>query len=248
MTRVIVEKGIREGTFYFHGPDGFSYHFNKFMRGGRASLRVHPVAAAHWHFVKLRPSMDRARASTLPPIPHTLSELAAVLEDQQYSFLTKTLDSEDFIFLGKFGQTRDRTRVLIFISRRLMAFMSRMKEVMSDATFSSVPAALDCAQVWTILALRRNHIVPLVRVLMQSKLQACYTVALTALKTAMPTFNPRKVNCDFETAQSNAWLEVFPHIEVNGCLFHSSKAIAGHAKSIGLAIIIRDNEEVDKAR
>ncbi|KAJ1518780.1 hypothetical protein ONE63_011611 [Megalurothrips usitatus] len=320
MSRVLVETGLRKKTNYFHCPDGYSYHFNRFMRGGRVSLRciyyntskrcmarascdregssfrpgvehrhrcfksnyfvlarrfrtavineckcresaslslksiyhrvrrrmnVPPEAAALWRFVTLRPSMQRARSSTLPPIPHTLSELATVLEDERYAFFTRTLDGTDSIFLGKFGQTRVRSRVLIFISRRLMDYMSRTKDVMSDGTFSSVPAALDCAQVWTILALRRHHTLPLVRVLMQSKLEACYSVALSALKAAVPAFKPRTVMCDFEPAQHNAWESTYPDIKVSGCLFHSSKAIAGHAKSIGLAVPIRDNEEVD---
>lgn len=216
------------------------------------SCRVPLVAAAHWNLVKLRPSMQRARSSTLPPIPHTLSELAEVLQDDNYSYLTRTLDRTDSIFLGKFGQTSQGTRVLIFMSRRLMDYMSRMRDVMSDATFSSVPAALDCAQVWTILSVRRFHvsslqvywqillfaffickhwiqnlsilqIIPLVRVLMQTKSEDCYNVALSAIKAAMPNFRPRTVMCDFETAQHNAWESAFPEAEVSGCLFHSSK-------------------------
>ncbi|XP_034248206.1 uncharacterized protein LOC117649475 isoform X2 [Thrips palmi] len=317
-----VEFGMRDGTFYVHSDEGFSYHQNRVMRGGRLSLRCihyakrrcrgrasvdpegrdfHPGVHRHnhdrdWnikhvrrfrsfvlqecrkrengneslreiyhrvrrdlrcprqsiislHFTKLRPSMDRARSTLLPNIPHTLSELADILEQDQYEFLTKTLDEEDNIYLGKFGQSSTRTRVLIFASHRAIQYLNsgQVHTAFSDGTFSTVPAALkgQCAQIWSIIAIRRHHVLPLVRVLMQSKTQPCYEAALRALKDVAPNFRPQKVMADFEMAQANAWEAVFPNVDLDGCLFHSSKDIAGKAKEMGLTVLIRDNEDVD---
>lgn len=36
--QVSIEDGIRQGTHFIHGPDGYSYHFNREMKGGRLSL------------------------------------------------------------------------------------------------------------------------------------------------------------------------------------------------------------------
>lgn len=318
MVRVRRERGLREGTHFFYiAENGYSFHFNRIMTGGRVSLRCinyrrrcyarascaadgsdfrpgytrHRCQPNRYHvhcrrfrnkllnacrnrqnarlslrdiyddvrrncgyprpalvslpWVKIRPAMQRARASTLPPVPHTLSELAAVLEQDQYAFLSKTLDGEESIYMGKYGQSHLRTRVVIFASPRMLMYMSEVEDLLSDGTFSSVPADLECAQIWNIITLRRHHVIPLVRVFMQSKLQACYQVALQAIHQMLPGFRPRRVMCDFEFAQANAWEIEFPTIEVDGCLFHSSKAIAGHAKEIGLTNLIRENEEAD---
>ena len=35
----LVEDGIRDGSVYFHSTDGFSFHYNRVMRGGRVSFR-----------------------------------------------------------------------------------------------------------------------------------------------------------------------------------------------------------------
>ncbi|KAE8738940.1 hypothetical protein FOCC_FOCC015566, partial [Frankliniella occidentalis] len=174
-------------------------------------------------YVKLRQSMQRARAQILPRIPHTLTDLAHILEDPNYKFLTDTLDGEDCIYLGKCGQSSLGTRCIIFASRRHLRYLSTKKfDIMSDATFSSVPGAIGAAQIWTILHLRRHHTTPLIRVLMQSKLQECYEEALRAIRAVIPDFAPQSVMCDFEAAQANAWKAVFPLIVVLGCFFHSS--------------------------
>lgn len=68
------------------------------------------------------------------------------------------------------------------------------------------------------------QIIPVARILMQTKKKECYITALEALKGLVPGFNPRKVNCDFEPAQYRAWKTCFPGIRIRGCLFHYSKA------------------------
>lgn len=35
---ISLENGIRNGTYFIHGKDGHSYHFNREMKGGRLSL------------------------------------------------------------------------------------------------------------------------------------------------------------------------------------------------------------------
>lgn len=70
------------------------------------------------------------------------------------------------------------------------------------------------------------QILPLARIVMQSKTQACYEVALGAIRRLAPRFHPKDVHCDFERAQMNAWKSSFPRCKRRGCLFHYSKVIA----------------------
>ena len=107
--------------------------------------------------------MHRARTSRLPNVPHTLSELGEILIQDEYEYLTTTLDEADNILLGTFGQSNNGTRVVIFASSRALQFMERMPasdQVFSDATFSTVPAPLkdSCRQLWCIVILRRHHV------------------------------------------------------------------------------------------
>ncbi|KAE8743169.1 hypothetical protein FOCC_FOCC011262 [Frankliniella occidentalis] len=179
-------------------------------------------------YVKLRSSMIRARRENLPPVPHSLLELATILEDPNYSFLNKTLDGQDRVYIGKFGQTAQGTRCLMFSSERALEYMSSQHspvlDVLSDATFC-IPTVLNGRQIWSIVTIRRNHVIVLVRFVMQTKSEACYKVCLEALKALVPDFRPRTVMCDFEPAQCNAWEAVYPLATLSGCLFHSSKVL-----------------------
>ena len=67
------------------------------------------------------------------------------------------------------------------------------------------------------------QIIPLMRILMQTKSADCYEVALRAVRTLVPRFAPRSVNCDFEKAQMRAWKVVYPQARRRGCLFHFAK-------------------------
>jgi len=105
--------------------------------------------------------MVRARRENLPPVPHSLSELATLLENPNHEFLVKTLDGQDVIYMGKFGYSAHGTRCVMLASRRMLQYMSSpdspVLQVLSDATFC-VPTALNCRQVWNIVTLRRNHV------------------------------------------------------------------------------------------
>ncbi|KAK3919892.1 Glycerol-3-phosphate dehydrogenase [NAD(P)+] [Frankliniella fusca] len=207
-------------------------------------------------------------------IPHSISELTTILEDPAYEFLNSTLDGEDFLCVGKFGQSSQNTSCLMFASQRMLQYMSLpdspVLEVLSDANFC-VPVVLDGRQLRNICTIRRNHVIVLVRFLMQSKSEVCYKVCLEALKVIVPDFKPRTVMYDFESAQCNAWETVYPLATLSGCLFHRSKvswcdktyvisvlavlqflvkkpyivAIALHAQELGLVPLIRANETVD---
>lgn len=102
--------------------------------------------------------MLRARSELLPNVPHTLPELENVLTDDLYEHLTNTLDGKGSVYAGTFGREEDGTCCTIFASRRQLRYLSKRKCVFSDATFDSVPAAMECRQVWNIITVRRGRV------------------------------------------------------------------------------------------
>lgn len=199
---------------------------------------------AHLPFVSLRPAMARARQVSLPCLPKTIPDLAGMLSSEDYAHLAKTLDEEDNIFAASGGCRENGTAFLILASDRMLDELARSKKIFSDGTFCT-PAGMECRQIWNLVKLRKHHILPLARVLMQTKSQATYELILEKLKELRPRFRPSEVMCDFEAAQENAWLSKFPNARVHGCLFHSSKAIAGKAKKLKLKKLIRANHSAN---
>lgn len=116
-------------------------------------------AAANVRLRTLRPSMQKAREDGLPRIPHSLSELAQLLRDEDNEHITKTLDGEDSLFAGVVGNSNNRTRSILFFSRRNLKYMGsrHVKKVFCDGTFT-IPNDLGCSQVWTLITLRRHHV------------------------------------------------------------------------------------------
>lgn len=102
--------------------------------------------------------MQNARDKSLPPLPHSLSELDFLLNLPKYKFLTKSLDGQDSIYAGAAGSTQHGTRCLIFISRRMLRILQKVEDLFADATFCVVPRNMGCAQVWNIVTMKQNHV------------------------------------------------------------------------------------------
>lgn len=102
--------------------------------------------------------MEKARSKILPDRPHTLSELDVILSDPKYVFLTRTFDGQDNIYAGAVGSTAQKSRCLIFMSKRMLMYLRRRHTIFSDGTFGIVPKNLGCVQVWNIVTMRRNHV------------------------------------------------------------------------------------------
>lgn len=81
------------------------------------------------------------------------------------------------------------------------------------------------------------QIIPLARVVMQTKSQITYELVLQKLKELRPNIKVKEVMCDFEEQQENAWRSQFPHVRVHGCLFHSSKVICCFLKDLQLILL-----------
>lgn len=103
--------------------------------------------------------MQKAREDGLPQLPHSLSELAHILESEEHAHITRSLDGEDNLYAGVVGRTNERTRCLLLFSRRKLRYMAsgKVKKVLCDGTFV-LPHGLGCSQIWTLITIRRHHV------------------------------------------------------------------------------------------
>ncbi|KAK3922600.1 Methylthioribose-1-phosphate isomerase [Frankliniella fusca] len=246
-TRLLIhERRLRHAVLNRCRAGDLSDFFNIYHEE-RRKLKTPKDAAVNLPLIKLRPCMQRAREDRLPHIPHTLSQLSDALMRGENAHITQTLDGEDNLFAGVVGRSDNRTRCVLLFSKRKLKYMSsrrRVQKVFCDGTFV-VPSHMECSQIWTLITLRRNHIIVLGWVLMQSWLKIAYQAALEGLRRLAPGFQPTQVICDFERAEKAAWKLVYPNAHVQGCHFHFSKAVCEYAKYLGLRRLLRENNEAD---
>ena len=69
---------------------------------------------------------------------------------------------------------------------------------------------------------------------------------LTALLNLQPLFQPISCQIDFEIATKNAFLHVFPGVEILGCFFHLEQSLWRKVQGVGLREGYIDDENVRK--
>ncbi|KAK3917045.1 Cis-2,3-dihydrobiphenyl-2,3-diol dehydrogenase [Frankliniella fusca] len=184
----------------------------------------------------LRSAMQRTRSDVFPQIPGTLLGLTRILEDPMWETLTRTVDFEDRIYLGT-AIGADMSVNIIFMSSRGLQLLREAERVFADGTFFISPSVEGCYQVFTLLIIYGHTVIPLCWCLMQNKSQAAYEAVLLLIRNHLGIWNFSTVICDFEDAMIVAFKNIFD-VEVQGCLFHASDAIARYGKEIfGLHVI-----------
>lgn len=185
------------------------------------------------------------KGSLRPAVPRSLGVLGALLLLPQYHHLTKTLHVPETMFAGMCGTMADKTLSLVFISPEMRSFMESRSTVFSDGTERKLFRKPKASQIFTVSAVWRHHVLPMMRAIMLSRSQAAYVTLFSFLKNLMPNFKPKSVKCDFEDAQCNAWEIVFSPLTIEGCLWHFDVAIFRMARNkLGLYQVVKDEEEV----
>ncbi len=100
--------------------------------------------------------MKRARYAMYPPVPATLDELGAILENPHHQNIAATKDASDHLYCGTVGPVGERC--IIYVSQRMLRFMRKVREVFCDATFTPTPIRPNGRQVWQIVCLRNNNV------------------------------------------------------------------------------------------
>lgn len=191
--------------------------------------------ASRFTRVRMDSSLYAARSENYPRIPETLIYLGVLLGSPDLRAVCKTIDGLDYIFQGVVGNERSGTAAVIFASGRMLQFLQMQEGVHVDSTFKKASRKPKIMQILNIVVRYGDNVVCAVRVLMRRRTQEAYLEVLNHLCYIAPNFNPRRVHCDFELAQMNAFVSFFPLCRVVGCLWHYAVKISQRAWRLGLA-------------
>jgi hypothetical protein len=106
---------------------------------------------------RLRNPMYRARMRRYPPIPKTLRELTRLLLQDRWKEISGTIDEEDNLYAGS-TTASDGSHHVLFISQRMLQFMSNIKIVQSDGTFRARPNVPPSSQCFVFVTPWRNTV------------------------------------------------------------------------------------------
>ena len=88
---------------------------------------------------------------------------------------------------------------------------------------------------------------PLYYCLLPAKSNATYAALFNLLRQRWPNFQPNSASIDFEYAAIIVLQQVFPGIEIFGCLFHLVKNFKKHLGDPTINLIARYNKDSEFA-
>ncbi|KAK3924154.1 Phosphate acyltransferase [Frankliniella fusca] len=210
-------------------------------------LREWRVRCANVHLAsrftraRMNSSLYAARSENYPRIPKTLIYLGVLLGLPNMRSVCKTVDGDDYIFQGVVGNQMSGTAAVIFASGRMLQFLPTQESIHVDSTFKKAPRKPKIMQIFNVVVKYGDNIVCAVRVLMRRRTEEAYTSVINYLCDIAPNFNPRRIHCDYELAQMNAFKSAFPLCRVVGCLWHYAVKVSQRAWRLGLAPHATDN-------
>ena len=128
--------------------------------------------------------------------------------------LRQTLSGDDFLHdSGEDGPGR----FFIFGTRRSFDMLANKRHWFADGTFKVAPHLF--YQMHTIHAIHEHSVLPMIYVLMQSKLAEDYARVLTTIQQLKENLHPESIMCDFELGFRNAFRRIFGDDVIVGCFF-----------------------------
>ena len=190
------------------------------------------LLASEISFNECESSMYCSRRRLQPKVPLTAIEFSVMLPES--TFATH----------HKFTVTATNHTAVIFYSERMKSYLSEISKIQSDGTFYTVPTQF--SQLWTIFVVIDRHALPGIHCLMTSKDQELYTAILAKIHSLVPEFIPEISISYWEPAPRNAFKEVYPTIQNQGCWFHFTQRIWAKTQKLGLVHSFHDNPETAK--
>ncbi|CAD6191850.1 unnamed protein product [Caenorhabditis auriculariae] len=195
----------------------------------------------------LRRNVQRARKTnhSFPAEPQSLLEIEIPEEFQH--IMCRDINGgpdtkSDFVFVDT-GVAAGDNRILGFSSESLLDCLRGSQHWMMDGTFQASPKVF--YQLFVVHAQwsETNTSVPCFFFLLPNKTELTYNYALSELKSLLGV-SPDSVMVDFEKGLHNALEDVFPGVEVSGCLFHLSQSIRKKTGDLGLISQVRNDVEL----
>ncbi|KAK3908301.1 Cytoplasmic protein NCK2 [Frankliniella fusca] len=224
------ERHFRENLLNEIGERRF-VNYQEILDQYRSDQRYARNVRCKMTLARLRGSMREKHMGRYPNIPHTMRKLTQVL--LQNNFVSKTIDGEENLYAGSCTDAEGHHHIAFF-SPRMLQFMPSLKIIQGDGTFKSRPALPASRQVFVLVTTWDNVVVPLGWFLMESKSRAAYIAIFNLLRHLCPNLDPDVIVSDWEWAQQDAWQNIFPRAQIQGCLWHLGKAFVKKARSLGI--------------
>nr|CAH0103572.1 unnamed protein product [Daphnia galeata] len=205
----------------------------------------HPDAVIGYN-PALERAMQRSKRRVQPPIPHSLDEAEALLNDSPT--YRRTLYGEAEFFKGRLSTATGTA--FMFISMAILPLIRTTKEIHADGTFQVVPDLF--YQLLTIQVMAYGRAFPVAYVLMTEKTAELYNLVmqrfLEVVRETVPGegFQVELCVSDFEEAILGSMHRAFPLARSRGCWFHFGQAIYRKACEIGLQALYKTNATVKR--
>ena len=126
----------------------------------------------------------------------------------------------------------DPQRIIAVGNRELISCFRNASIWFGDGTFSVVPEMY--FQLYTVHTKIGNNYPPFVYFLLPNKTKETYRRMFNILRDLVPNADPDIILLDFELAARNAFKDIFPRTEVDGCFFHLCQSVHRKLVSLGL--------------
>ena len=126
----------------------------------------------------------------------------------------------------------DPQRIIAVGNRELISCFRNASIWFGDGTFSVVPEMY--FQLYTVHTKIGNNYPPCVYFLLPNKTKETYRRMFNILRDLVPNADPDIILLDFELAARNAFKDIFPRTEVDGCFFHLCQSVHRKLVSLGL--------------
>ena len=134
---------------------------------------------------------------------------------------------------------------VIFSSPTNLKFLcDDVSEIYADGTFKCYPKFF--TQLYTIHGFKNGHYLQLVYCLLPNKSEQCYLTMIDLLKGCISeqglSFQPEKINLDFEIAAHSAFRASFPNATLLCCRLHLGQAWYRNILKLGLSSEYKDTD------
>jgi hypothetical protein len=177
-------------------------------------------------FASIQSRLNRKRATSFPPIPQTITDVAVVGPWQ------RTWNDKQFLIHIDNGWG-----VAMFATHKSLRILAACTVIFVDGTFRTAPKPYK--QLVTIHGMYRGVVVPLCFCLSTGKSVAQYRHIIHELcrkirEQTRIRWRPATVVCDFEVSLISALQTELPGVRVRGCYFHFSQSLWRRFSSLGL--------------
>ena len=182
-------------------------------------------------------AIERTRKRIQQPYPNPTTVAEIVIPDT----LRHTMRNAANFVLWDSGED-GANRILMFGTDENLNTLEQHRHWFMEGTFKVAPSLF--FQIFTIHALVDRSAVPLIYVLHLYKSEATYLRVFQKLHELKATLNPLSMMADFEKASQNAVCQVFPTVQLVGCLFHLGQCLWRKVQDLHLVNLYRDDKNV----